>query len=274
MIDAHQHFFYPTRVAYPDIERHMAAIHRTITPDDLQPQLVAAGVEGTVLVQAANDLAETALLLGRRGAARLGAGGRRVDAARRRGDDDGRARRGGRARTSRRAHAVAPRAGPARGSSHRRLDALRVLAQRGLVYDLVTIVKGHLDNAPVLLDAVPELTVVIDHLGSPHVRGDRWEPWASLMREAAQHPNCVVKFCGLDPLDDGTVDAWRRYVDHVFEQFGPQRVMWASNWPATRMGATARIARSWRTRCDSCQPSPPAEIDAVLGGNAERIYRI
>src|SRR6478736_3896794 len=63
VIDAHQHFFYPTLVAYPDIERHMAAIHRTITPDDLHPHLVAAGVDGTVVVQAANDLAETRVLL-------------------------------------------------------------------------------------------------------------------------------------------------------------------------------------------------------------------
>src|SRR5690606_46442 len=79
------------------------------------------------------------------------------------------------------------------------LAALRVLADRGLAYELVALAKGHLDNLVAIVERVPQLTLVIDHLGGPNVRGERWEPWASLMRAAAQHPNCAVKVSGLDP---------------------------------------------------------------------------
>jgi L-fuconolactonase len=272
VIDAHQHFFYPSRVAYPDVERHMAAIHRTITPADLRPQLDATGVDGTVLVQAANDLAETDLLIG---IAAEHAWVRAVVGWVPLGDAD--------------AAAAALDAVPAdalrgiRTLLHRepdpawicapeRIDALRVLAARGLVFDLVTLAKGHLDNAPRIVEAVPELTVVVDHLGSPHVRGGRWEPWASLMRDVAQHDRCHVKFSGLDPLDDGRVEAYRPYVDHVFEHFGPARVLWASNWPATRLGG------SYRQIVDDSLALLPGlsstEVDAVLDGNARRVYAI
>lgn len=250
----------------------MAAIHRTITPDDLRPQLVAAGVEGTVLVQAANDVAETHVLLeiaAQDNPVRAVVGWVPLDneatAAAALDDVADPALRGVRTLLHREpdpAWIVAPD----------RLDALRVLAERDLVYELVTLVKGHLDNAPVLLEAVPELTVVIDHLGSPHVRGARWEPWASLMREAAQHPNCVVKYSGLDPFDDGTVDGWRPYVDHVFEQFGAPRVLWASNWPATHMGAAGSYQQIVDDSLRLLPSLAPAAVDAVLGGNAERIY--
>jgi L-fuconolactonase len=92
------------------------------------------------------------------------------------------------------------------------------------------------------------------------------------MSEAARRPNCVVKYSGLDPLDDGTVDAWRPYVDHVFEQFGAERVLWASNWPATRLGADGsyqQIVDDSRRLLPSLAPSA---LDAVFGDNAERVY--
>src|SRR3954452_23538853 len=63
VIDAHQHFVVPDRVSYPDLERAMPEINRILVPADLEPQLRAAQVDGTVLVQAANDTAETALML-------------------------------------------------------------------------------------------------------------------------------------------------------------------------------------------------------------------
>jgi L-fuconolactonase len=271
VIDAHQHFFHPQRVAYPDVERHMPAIHRTIAPADLRPQLHAAGVDGTVLVQAANDVRETHLLLeiaSQHDWVRAVVGWVPLDdpeATSAALDDVG-----------------APALRGVRTLLHRepdpqwvvaaaRLDALRVLAAHGLVFDLVTIVKGHLDNAPRLLEAVPELTVVIDHLGSPHVRSGRREPWGSLMRTAAQHPQCHVKFSGLDPVD-GAVDVYRPYVDHVFEHFGADRVMWASNWPATRLGGP------YQQIVDDSMRLMPAlsstEVDAVLDGNARRVYGI
>jgi L-fuconolactonase len=270
VVDAHHHLIYPNLVEYPDIERHMAAIHRPFTPDDLTPLLAEAGVDATICVQAANDEAETALLLDvvREVDWLLGLVGwlpiHDPEATRQalaRFDDP--ALLGCR-------YLIHREPDPAWLCHPPVVEALAVLADAGLVYELVALAKGHLDNAPLLLETVPDLDLVIDHLGGPNVRGDRWEPWASIMAMAAQHPRCSVKLSGLDPID-GSVEPYRRYVDHVLEHFGSERVMWASNWPATRLG------EGYRVMLDDAQVFlaglSPGDRDAVLGANARRIYR-
>lgn len=270
VIDAHHHLIYPDRLAYPDIARHMAAIHRPFTPEDLAPLLAEAGVDGTICVQAANDEAETALLLEVAHEVEwvLGVVGwlpiHDPEATRRaleRFDDPH--LRGCR-------YLIHREPDPAWLQRDAVIESLSVLATAGLVYELVALVKGHLDNAPAVLERVPDLDLVIDHLGGPNVRGARWEPWASIMAAAAQHPRCTVKLSGLDPVD-GSAAAYRPYVDHVLEHFGPDRVMWASNWPATRFGD------GYSVMLDDARPFLGGlsidERDAVLGANARRVFR-
>ena len=108
------------------------------------------------------------------------------------------------------------------------------------MYELVALAKGHLENALTIAEQLPELRLVIDHLGGPYVRGKRWQPWASIMSELAQHSRCVIKYSGLDPVE-GSVDDYRPYVDHIFDQFPPDRIMWASNWPASRLGESYQL---------------------------------
>jgi L-fuconolactonase len=262
---------FPDRVAYPDLARHMPAINRRVPPEELEPFLAAAGVTGTICVQATNDQAETAVLL---------EVARRVEWIR--GvvgwvplhDPD--ATRGSLARFD------DPALVGVRHLLHREpavdwlttpavLDALALLAQRGLVYELLALGKGYLENAPVVIERVPDLVLVIDHLGGPNVRGERWEPWASLMADAAQHERCVVKLSGLDPVD-GSTEGYRRYVEHVLAQFGPDRVLWASNWPATRLGAGYQELLD-----DAVALLPALEADeraAIFGGNARRVYGV
>jgi L-fuconolactonase len=241
VIDAHQHFVFPDRVRYPDLERAMPEINRRLAPDDLEPQLRSADVEGTVLVQAANDSAETVLmlelaaetpwLLGVVGwlpletpetaAAALSAIAEHPKLVGIR-------------------YLIHRQPDPGWLSAPDRIEALRFLAQQGLAYEVVALAKGHLENALVIADQVPDLTLVIDHLGCPYVRRNRWEPWASIMSELAQRSRCVVKYSGLDPVDR-SVEGYRPYVAHIFEQFPPERIMWASNWPATRLGDSYQL---------------------------------
>jgi L-fuconolactonase len=271
VIDAHHHLLFPARVAYPDIERVMPEINRTFSAEDLAPLLSEAGVDGTLVVQAANDPIETSLLLeeARRHDWILGVVGwvplhdpSATAEAIERLDDP--LLLGARSLLHRERD-------PLWLSAPARLDALRVLAARSLVFDALTLAKGHLENVPTVLEQVPELTLVIDHLGSPYVRGERWEPWASLMSAAAQHPRCFVKYSSLDPVD-GSVELHRPYIEHVFAEFGAERVMWASNWPATRRGA------SYRSMLDDARALLPrgaeSAIDAVFGDNARRIYSL
>jgi L-fuconolactonase len=256
-------------VTYPDIAAAMPEIHRSFGPDDLEPLLAAAGVDGTVLVQAANDLTETALLLGVASQLDWVLGvvgwiplGDAADTAAALDQFSDPALVGVR-------HLIHREPDPRWLSSPATIEALRVLAARGLAYDVCALAKGHLDNAPAVAEQVPDLTIVIDHLGGPYVRGDRWEPWASLIADTATHDRCFVKFSSLDPID-GSVERYRPYVEHVFEHFGDDRVMWASNWPATRRG------ESYQQMVDdsfALLPVPAgAATDAVFGANARRAY--
>ncbi len=271
MIDAHHHLVFPDRVRYPDLELAMPAINRSLVQADLEPQLRAAKVDGTILVQAANELAETTLILDVAAQTPwvLGAVGwvplETPEAA-----------------AAALSHVASPELVGVRYLIHRepdpawlaapeRLEALRLLARHGLVYELVALAKGHLENALAIAERVPELTLVIDHLGGPYVRGNRWEPWASIMHELAQHSRCVVKYSGLDPLDD-SVEGYRPYIDYVFERFGPERIMWASNWPATRLGGTYQLIVE-----DSLRLLPQlsaGDRERVFDGTARRTYRL
>jgi L-fuconolactonase len=269
VIDAHHHLVFTDRVSYPDLERAMPEINRMLVPEDLEPQLRAAGVDETILVQAANDLAETGLLLevaAQRPWVRGVVGWIPLETPE--------IAAGALAQVATPElvgirYLIHREPDPAWLSAPPRLDSLRLLAMEGLVYELVALAKGHLENALTIAEQVPDLTLVVDHLGGPYVRGNRWEPWASLMAELAGSSRCIVKYSGLDPVEK-SVEAYRPYVDFVFEQFGPERIMWASNWPATRLGGAYQLIVE-----DSLQLLPnltPTEREQVFDGTARRTY--
>jgi L-fuconolactonase len=275
VLDAHHHLIFPDRIRYPDLEAAMPAINRSFAPADLEPQLRAAGVDGTILVQAANDSAETALLL--EVAARTpwvrGVVGwvplETAEAAEAALDEI--AELPGAAGLVGIRYLIHREPDPGWLSAPPRLDALRLLAERGLAYELLALVKGHLENALTIAERVPGLTLVLDHLAGPYVRGKRWQPWADTVAELGQHSRCVVKYSGLDPID-GSVERYRPYVEHLFEHFGPARMLWASNWPASRLGGAYELLVA-----DSQRLLPeltPAQRDDVFEGAARRTYRL
>jgi L-fuconolactonase len=97
---------------------------------------------------------------------------------------------------------------------------------------------------PVLAQGIPDLRIVIDHLGKPPIVGRGFEPWGSLLARAARMPNVFAKMSGLDV---GESDRWTAadiasYVDHALELFGPDRLMFGSDWPvAILRGGYAKV---------------------------------
>ena len=124
-----------------------------------------------------------------------------------------------------------------RGSSApERLESLRLLAQQGLVYDLVALAKGHLENGLTHRRARPGA----HPRHRPSRRAVRTRKPLGAMgfdhgRARAQHPGCVVKFSGLDPdrRRGRGLPALRRLSSS--SSSARERIMWASNWPATRL---------------------------------------
>ncbi|MFB7574785.1 amidohydrolase family protein [Streptomyces sp. NPDC056165] len=151
---------------------------------------------------------------------------------------------------------------------------LTAVAQAGLVYDLV--VKPHQLAAAVDAAArVAGLTFVLDHLGKPPIATGALAPWAAGLRRLAALPNTVCKLSGLvteaAPGDWRTKD-FKPYADTVLDAFGPQRLLFGSDWPVCTLeadyGAVVGIAESLT------EALGPREKEAVFRGNAIRVYRL
>jgi L-fuconolactonase len=120
------------------------------------------------------------------------------------------------------------------------LRGLAAVARAGLVYDLV-ITSGQLAASARAAAAVPDLLFVLDHLGKPPIAAGRTEPWAEDLRRLAALPNTVAKLSGLVTEAD-----WRRwqladlrpYTDTALEAFGPDRLMFGSDWPVCTLAAS------------------------------------
>ena len=84
------------------------------------------------------------------------------------------------------------------------LDGLEVLAERELVFEMVAVHPLHLLHAPTLAAARPDLTIVIDHLGKPPIASGDYSAWKADLKAAAAAPNVHAKVSGLNTAADWT----------------------------------------------------------------------
>ncbi|PVE06075.1 amidohydrolase family protein [Streptomyces scopuliridis] len=151
---------------------------------------------------------------------------------------------------------------------------LAAVAAAGLVYDLV-ILEHQLPAATKAAELLPGLTFVLDHLGKPPIAGGATEPWAGLVRELAARPNTVCKLSGMvteAAWDSWTAEGLRPYADTVLDAFGPERLMFGSDWPVCRLAATyGEVLDAARTVTDGLSEN---ERDAVFRDTARRVYAL
>jgi L-fuconolactonase len=272
VIDSHQHFWRYTPAEYGWISDGMAVIRRDFLPEHLLAEMTAAGVDGAISVQARQTLDETVWLL---------------DLARQ--CDRLRGVVGWVPLCDPAVEGVLERLAPApalcavrhvvqgepddefilRPDFNRGIAALR---RFNLTYDIL-VFERHLPATLRFVDRHPEQRFAVDHIAKPRVRAGLVEPWASRMRDLAQRPNVWCKLSGLVTEADPhawTVEQLRPYLQTVLEAFGPERVLFGSDWPvclvACPYGRWLDIVR--RAIADFT----PAEQAAILGGNALRAY--
>ncbi|MFD8528717.1 amidohydrolase family protein [Streptosporangium canum] len=151
---------------------------------------------------------------------------------------------------------------------------LAAVGRAGLVYELLTL-PHQLPAAIETAAALPDLAFVLDHCSKPPVASGVLEPWATLVRELAARPNVTCKLSGL--LTEADWDGWaaadlRPYVDVVLEAFGPERVMFGSDWPVCLLAAPYdRVLETTRSLTAHLSE---AEREEVFGGVAARVYGI
>src|SRR5262249_42363040 len=154
------------------------------------------------------------------------------------------------------------------------LEGLSVLAEFSLPFDLL-VYPHQLAAAAECVERLPGNRFVLDHLGKPEIRQGSIAEWAREIRALARHPNVAAKVSGLVTEADWqrwTADGIRPYLDVAFEAFGWQRLMIGSDWPVCLVAG--EYSRRMLLVLDYIASRPPHEQDAVLGGNAQRFWRL
>jgi L-fuconolactonase len=272
-VDAHHHVW-DLAVRDQEWTRDIPVLRRSFLFDQLRPELVKCGVEGTIVVQTVTVPEETPelLRLAQQHPEILGVVGwvdlTAPDVA---------------------GHLVALRSGEAGewlvGVRHQvqgepdpewllRPDVLRGLeavAEAGLVYELL-VTHAQLPQAVAVVHRVPGLRWVLDHAGKPPVAEGLLEPWRAHVSALAESGDVACKLSGLltEAGDDWEVDDLRPYAEHVLSAFGADRVMTGSDWPVCLMRAS--YARAREVEDDLLSGLSAADKAAVTGGTAECWY--
>ena len=282
MIDAHHHVWDLSVRPQPFLDSHpaLAPLRRTFAVTDLAPLAAEAGVTATVAVQTVSDPAETLELLTLAAAGPLVAavvGWTDLTAP---GVADAveafRAGPGGEHLAGIR-HPLLTESDPdwlSRGDVRRGLTAL---GAAGLGFDLV-LPPSLLPAAVAAATEVQGLTFVLDHLGNVEVTPIPDYDWGTVFTAFARLPNTVCKLSGIlseaGTTDTGDVDVsrLRPYVDLALRCFGPDRLMFGSDWPVSTLGASYGDVVRAALALTSELTEP--ERDAIFAGTARRVYQI
>jgi len=272
-IDAHQHFWSLARGDYDWLTAAPGALRRDFLPGDLQPEHDAAGVVGSVLVQAAPTLAETRFLLGI--AARLSCvlavvgwiDVRSADAVR-----------------QLRVFARDPNFRGIRPMLQEFADiawllddavqpVMRALIEHDLSFDAL-IRADQMTTIATLAAAYPELRIIVDHGAKPPVASGRIADWAAALARLAEQSGVSCKMSGLisEAAPGAPIDIVAPYAEAIMASFGANRVMWGSDWP---MLVTHTTMTAWHDWCRALvTPYGAAAVRDVFGQTAARVYRL
>jgi L-fuconolactonase len=271
-VDAHHHLWDPSRRRYPFLDS-LDPIRRPFAPADFGDAAGCCDVNQSVVVQAVGSIEETRELLavaslgpivtgvvgwvdltapGVAGVLASLSGGRLVGVR----------------------HQVHDEPDPEWLLWDDVQRGLAAVADARLVYDLLVRTR-ELPAATRAVARLPKLQFVLDHCAKPEIATRGWDPWATAIADLAGYPNVACKLSGLiteASWDSWTVDDLTPYVRHVRDCFGPDRILFGSDWPVCLLaGSYDRVVEALLSAWG------PMEDDVrtkVFGGNARRIYRL
>jgi L-fuconolactonase len=273
-IDAHHHFwrFDPVRDAW--IDQSMKAIQLDFMPADIEPLLKAHDLDGTVVVQVDQSQSENDFQL---------------DIA-----DKHEFVKGVVGWVDFRAHDIQEQLN--RLSQFKKLKGFRHILQGekqrdymlqpdfmrgigalhafGYTYDIL-IFPDQLQFTRQFINSFPYQPFVINHLAKPYIRDQKIEQWKIDINSIAQFENVFCKVSGM--VTEADWKQWRHedfrpYLDVILEAFGPERLMFGSDWPvcllAASYGDVISIVKEYFFSLST------AEQEAFWGGNARRFYKL
>jgi L-fuconolactonase len=272
-IDAHQHYWKIDRGDYDWMSAPaVAPIRRDFLPRDLAPELERHGMERTVVVQAAATRGETDHLL------ELAAeepsiagvvGWLDVDA-----DDfpELLVRYAGRPGFL----GIRPMLQDLPDDRYlvrpRVLENLRELGRLGRTLDLLVLPR-HLPVVVEALGRLPELRAVVDHCAKPDLRSASLDEWRAGIARVAEFPNVSCKVSGLvtEAMPGASATLFAPAVEHVLSVFGPDRLLFGSDWPVCTLAAPYERVVALLGEIFGARLTPEFE-KKLFGDNAARFY--
>lgn len=154
------------------------------------------------------------------------------------------------------------------------LGGLRALARRRMVYEL-SIRPWQYGGLYELASRVPELTIILGHLGKPRITAAQQRDWSDGIARLASLPNVFCKVSvALESPDDPPYDPMvvRPLVRHVVECFGFDRVLFGSNFPVNFISVSCS---DWLEMLDVfLSDASPTELACLYSINATRVYDV
>ncbi|MBT5874682.1 MAG: amidohydrolase family protein [Candidatus Latescibacteria bacterium] len=273
-IDSHQHFWKVERGDYDWMSPDFEVLYRDYLPEDLLPQIDAHQIDRTVLVQAAQTVAETEFILG------LAEGNDRIAGVVGWLDmeaDDFEAQLA-RYRANPKLVGIRPVIHDISDDSWmirpKVLNSLKHLADQDFPFDFLTYSR-HLPYVIQVLEEVPDLRAIMDHISKPEIKAGNMAPWQELMSEVASHPNVYCKISGM--ITEADHDSWSfidviPYMRHVCDSFGHERIVYGSDWPVCLLagsydeviGLAEQFSANWSEE----------EQRKFFGDNARAFYKL
>lgn len=274
-IDAHQHYWRLARGDYFWMTPDMTVLYRDYQPSDLAPHLATHDIAKTVLVQAADTVAETEYLLElatQHDSIAGVVGWLDMESPHFEGELE-------RLKAHPKFKGIRPMIQDIEDDTwmlrSKVRQNFRVLVEHGIAYDFLTH-PCHLKHALEIIRTTPGLRCVVDHISKPRIKDGTLDPWRDDLAAIAKHDNVYCKFSGLvteADHDHWTLEHLRPYAEHVVACFGVDRVMFGSDWPV------CLLAASYDQVIDTAEQLLEPHLDApsrkaVFGGNAARFYQL
>jgi len=274
IIDSHQHFWQVGRFDYPWLTPELGVLFKDYLPDSLEPILRKNHIAQTVLVQASNSVEETRWLL------KLA--------------DEHEFIAGVVGWVDLKSSSVAPqldeftRHPKFKGVRHlveseplddwlvqqEVLAGLKILEARNVPFDLLVHTR-HLKLVPTVVEACPNLRLVIDHLAKPPIAKGEIEEWEASFATLARFPNMFCKLSGM--VTEANQVNWknddlRPYVSVALDSFGPERLIFGSDYPVCLLAASyERVIESFQALLSELSSE---SRDRVFGANAINFYKL
>jgi L-fuconolactonase len=271
-IDSHQHFWVYGEEEYGWIGDGMEVLKRDFLPVDLEPQLLAAGLDGSIAVQARQTLEETRWLLkladefdivkGVVGWVDLRSSDLQAQLEEFSSDPHFCGVR----------HILQSEPDDEYMLRKDFLRGISSLAGFDLVYEIL-IFQRHLPAAVKLVEQFPDQPFILDHLAKPLIKDGILTPWTADIQKLAQYPNVMCKLSGM--VTEADWQHWQQddfapYIEAVFEAFGANRILYGSDWPVCLLAGSYQQVHSLVE--DYVKKLSKKEQAAVWGGNAVRFY--